>query len=106
MKIQLPNKYQFQLFLFFSLVYKRKDIIRNIYYLKNFIFYENKRQLAKNYFYSIFYSMPVIKGKVNDEINKFNSHSCLSIVFIRVIGCSFVPSEGSICSNGSRRNKK
>ena len=74
MQIQLSNKYQLQLLLFFSLVYKRKDIIRNIYYLKNFLFYENKKELAKYYFYNIFYSLPIIKDKVNNEIKQFNGN--------------------------------
>ena len=73
MQLQIQNKQSLKILLFFSLVYKRNDIIRNLYYLKNFLFYVNKKDMVKSYFYNIFYSLPIIKGKVTTEINKFNS---------------------------------
>jgi len=73
MQLQIQNKQSLKILLFFSLVYKRNDIIRNLYYLKNFLFYENKKDMVKSYFYNIFYSLPIIKGKVTTEINTFNS---------------------------------
>jgi sphinganine-1-phosphate aldolase len=73
MQLQLQNKHSLQILLFFSLVYKRNDIIRNIYYLKNFLFYENKKELMSTYFYNIFYSLPLVKDKVNIEIDTFNT---------------------------------
>lgn len=103
MQIQLLNMYQLQICLFLYLVYKRKDIIRNIYYLKNFLFYENKKRLLKDYLYNIFYSLPVIKDKVNGEIYKFNKKMKDELEISQTPFKNIISSE--ICENGFTKDE-
>lgn len=103
MQLQLPNKHQLQIFLFFSLIYKRNDIIRNLYYLKNFLFYENKKELVKEYAYNIFYSLPVIKDKVNIEINKFNQDMKKELEESQAPFKNIIDTE--ICENGFTKDE-
>jgi sphinganine-1-phosphate aldolase len=72
-KIQ-NRKTQLAIIFFFSLIYKQNDLIRHIYYFKNFIMYENKIQIIRNKFYGIFYKLPYIKDKVKKEVSIFNNN--------------------------------
>lgn len=67
------DKIKFRTMILLTLIYNRQDIIRNIYYLKNFIMYQNKCKILKNNFYRIFYRLPFVKEKVKLEIDKFNN---------------------------------
>lgn len=69
---RIINKYR--LILFFILVFKRYDILRYIYYFKNFVRYEDKLKYFKNYTYKFIYSLPFIKNKVEKEVNLFNAN--------------------------------
>lgn len=79
--ISLLDKQQnyIKLLILLSIFYKRNDIVRYIYYFKNFILYETKMDLLKNYFNGIFYSLPIVKTKVNNEIEKFNKEMTNSL---------------------------
>ena len=91
------------IFIFLGCVYNRQNLIRYIYYFKNFLLFENKKKMIKNSYYSIFYNLPFVREKVKLEITKFNNEMKLDLekkneVFKTIIG-------ENISENGLNENE-
>lgn len=55
------------------LIYKRKDIFRNLYYFRNYVTYKSLKEHARSCFYTLLFKIPHYKKLADKEVNNFNS---------------------------------